>query len=277
MRNLVIIVAASLAIAAPASAQWVRQKEDPPPPQILQRVGIDQRLGVQVPLELPFRDEAGNAVTLGRYFGRRPVVLALVYYECPMLCNQVLNGLTETLRVMSFSAGREFDVVAVSFDPNEGPSLARSKKTTYMSKYGREGAANGWHFLTGTRQSSAALARAVGFRYEWDARSSQWAHGAGIMVLTPAGIVSRYFYGIEYGVRDVRLGLVEASNNTIGTVADQVKLLCYQYDPMTGKYGVVVLNAIRAGGVITIGALAAFIGIMLRRERRRAPGIHQNA
>jgi len=264
-------------MSAPASAQWVRQKEDPPPQQILQRVGIDQHLGTQLPLDLRFRDEAGRDVALGDYFGKRPVVLALVYYECPMLCNQVLNGLTQTLRVMSFNAGREFDVVAVSFDPNEGPSLARAKKTTYISKYGREGTSDGWHFLTGTRQSSAALAKAVGFRYEWDAQSNQWAHGAGIVVLTPKGVVSRYFYGIEYGVRDVRLGLVEASNNKIGTVADQVKLLCYRYDPMTGKYGMVVLNSIRVGGVLTVVALATFIGVMLRRERRSASGIHQNA
>lgn len=277
MKQVLFVLATSLAIAAPAGAQWVRPQQDPPPAQILSRVGIDQRLGTQVPLDLRFRDEEGRDVALGDYFGKRPVVLALVYYECPMLCNQVLNGLTQTLRVMSFSAGREFDVVAVSFDPNEGPSLAKAKKTTYVSKYGREDGAQGWHFLTGTRQSSSALARAVGFRYEWDAQSSQWAHGAGIMVLTPSGVVSRYFYGIEYGVRDVRLGLVEASSNKIGTVADQVKLLCYQYDPMTGKYGVVILNSIRLGAVLTVGLIAGFIVVMLRRERRNPSGIHQNA
>lgn len=277
MRHAFIALTVSLVIAAPASAQWVRQKEDPPPAQILQRVGLDQRLGAQVPLDLRFRDEAGREVALGDYFGKRPVILALVYYECPMLCNQVLNGLTQTLRVMSFNAGREFDVVAVSFDPNEGPSLAKAKKRTYVSKYGRQAGEDGWHFLTGTRQSSAALAKAVGFRYEWDAQTNQWAHGAGIMVLTPTGVLSRYFYGIEYGVRDVRLGLVEASNNKIGSIADQVKLLCYQYDPMTGKYGMVVLNTIRVGGVLTVLAMAGFIGLMLRRERSRAHGIHQNA
>lgn len=277
MRNTAIALAACFAIASPASAQWVRQKEDPPPAQIMQRVGIEQHLGTQVPLELKFRDEDGDEVALGKYFAGRPVILALVYYECPMLCNQVLNGLTETLRVMSLTAGREFDVVAVSFDPNEGPSLARSKKTTYLSKYGREEAAGGWHFLTGTRQSSAALASAVGFRYEWDSQSNQWAHGAGIIVLTPGGVVSRYFYGIEYGVRDVRLGLVEASDNRIGTLADKVTLLCYRYDPMTGKYGMVILNAIRIGGVLTVAAVAAFIAIMLRRERKSDHEIQQNA
>ncbi len=263
--------------AAPLSAQWTRQKEDPPPAQMVQRVGIDQHLGAQVPLDLPFRDEDGRDVRLGDYFGKRPVVLALVYYECPMLCNQVLNGLTQTMRVMSLNAGRDFDVVVVSFDPNEGPSLAHAKKIAYVSKYGRQDAASGWHFLTGTRQSSAALAKSVGFRYEWDAQSNQWAHGAGIMVVTPAGIISKYFYGIEYGVRDVRLGLVEASNNKIGTVADQVKLLCFRYDPMTGKYGMVILNLIRLGGALTLAALGTFIAVMLRRERRNAHGIHQNA
>ncbi len=277
MKHALLVLAAVMATAAPLSAQWTRQKEDPPPAQMVQRVGIDQHLGAQVPLDLRFRDEDGRDVRLGDYFGKRPVVLALVYYECPMLCNQVLNGLTQTMRVMSLNAGRDFDVVVVSFDPNEGPSLAHAKKIAYVSKYGRQDAAAGWHFLTGTRRSSAALAKSVGFRYEWDAQSNQWAHGAGIMVLTPAGIISKYFYGIEYGVRDVRLGLVEASNNKIGTVADQVKLLCFRYDPMTGKYGMVILNLIRLGGGLTLAALGTFIAVMLRRERRNAHGIHQNA
>lgn len=277
MRQAAVALAAVLAVAAPASAQWVHPKQDPPPQQIVQRVGIDQRLNSQVPLDLHFRDESGADVTLGSYFGKRPVILALVYYECPMLCNQVLNGLTQALRVMSLEAGRDFDVVAVSFDPNEGPALARAKKTTYMSKYGRENGARGWHFLTGTRASSAALASAVGFKYEWDENSKQWAHGAGIIVLTPRGVVSRYFYGIEYGVRDVRLGLVEASNNRIGSLADQVRLLCYQYDPTTGKYGFAIITAIRIGGVLTLLGLGILITVMLRRERKDAPGVHQNA
>ena len=258
--------------AAPVSAQWVTQRQDPPPQQVVQRVGIDQRLGAQVPLDLVFRDERGATVTLGSFFGKKPVVLALVYYECPMLCNQVLNGLTQSMKVMSFDVGREFDVLVVSFDPSEGSRLAAAKKASYISRYGRDGAAEGWHFLTGREASIAALARSVGFRYEWMDQSKQWAHGAGIMVLTPGGVVSRYFYGIEFGVRDLRLGLVEASNNRIGGMVDQIRLLCYQYDPMTGKYGLVVLTSIRAGGVITVAALGLFITIMLRRERRSVPG-----
>ena len=271
MKYVLFVLAACLATAAPASAQWVRQKQDPPPRQVTQSVGIDQRLESQVPLDLPFRDEHGRAVVLGDYFGRRPVILALVYYECPMLCNQVLNGLTQTLKVTSLNAGRDFDVVAVSFDPEEEPKLARTKKLAYVSKYGRQGAEDGWHFLTGSQESIAALTGAVGFRYRWDDTSQQWAHGAGIMVLTPRGVVSRYFYGIEFGVRDVRLGLVEASQNRIGNLADQVMLLCFQYDPMAGRYGVVAMNSIRVAGVLTVGALGTFILLMLRRERRSVP------
>jgi protein SCO1/2 len=262
---------ASLAVAAPASAQWIRQKQDPPPRQITQSVGIEQRLNAQVPLDLRFRDDHGRDVALGEFVGERPVVLALVYYECPMLCNQVLNGLTQTLKVMSLDVGRDFDVVAVSFDPKEETKLARTKKLAYVSKYGREKSTEGWHFLTGRQESIAALADSVGFRYRWDDTSQQWAHGAGIVLLTPGGVVSRYFYGIEYGVRDVRLGLVEASQNRIGSLADQVMLLCFQYDPMAGRYGVVAMNAIRTGGVLTIAVLGTFIAVMLRRERRSVP------
>jgi protein SCO1/2 len=271
MRVPVLALVASLALATSASAQWVRQKQDPPPRQVTQSVGIDQRLSAQVPLDLRFRDEQGRDVSLGAFFGARPVILALVYYECPMLCNQVLNGLTQTLKVMSLEAGRDFDVVAVSFDPREEPKLAKNKKLAYVSKYGRDGAADGWHFLTGSEQSIASLAGAVGFRYRWDEISEQWAHGAGIVLLTPGGVVSRYFYGIEYGVRDVRLGLVEASQNRIGNLADQVMLLCFKYDPLAGKYGVVAVNAIRVAGILTVGALGTFILIMLRRERRSVP------
>ena len=270
MKKLLLSGIAFFVIATPASAQWIRQKADPPPQQIVQRVGIDQHLNAQVPLDLAFRDEAGRPVTLGSFFTTRPVVLALVYYDCPMLCNQVLNGLTQALRVMRLEPGRDYEVIAVSFDPTEGPKLAAAKKAAYVSETDRPGAGTGWHFLTGTKEASAALAKAVGFRYEWQEGTRQWAHGAGIMVLTPRGVLSRYFYGIEYGVRDLRLGLVEASNHRIGGLADQLTLLCYQYDPMTGKYGLVVMNSIRAGGVLTVAALGIFITVMLRRERRSA-------
>ena len=273
MKTIACAVLVSLAMATSASAQWVRQRVEPPPPEVIKQVGIDQRLNSPVPLNLTFRDDRGREVALGDFFGNRPVILALVYYECPMLCNQVLNGLTQALRVMSLEAGRDFDVVAVSFDPREGAELAAAKKASYMKRYGRDGAESGWHFLTGSESSIEALAGAVGFRYRWEEASGQWAHGAGITVLTPKGVVSRYFYGIEYGVRDLRLGLVEASSHRIGNLADQLMLLCYQYDPMTGRYGAIALNSIRAGGVVTVGALAAFILVMLRRERRAAnPG-----
>jgi protein SCO1 len=266
----VVVALVLILVASPASAQWTRQRVDPPPPEILKRVGIDQRLNERVPLDLPFRDDRGREVTLGQYFGTRPVILALVYYDCPMLCNQILTGLTQTLRVLPFDAGREFDVVAVSFDPTEGPKLSGAKKAAYVSRYGREGAADGWHFLTGSQASITALTEAVGFRYEWEEQTRQWAHGAAIMVLTPSGVISRYFYGIEYGVRDVRLGLVEAADERIGSAADQLMLLCYKYDPMTGRYGMIALTSIRTGGVITVLALVSFIAVMLRRERKQS-------
>jgi protein SCO1/2 len=270
MKKAGLAAALAVALASPASAQWVRKRVEPPPPEVVRRVGIDQRLNAHVPLDLRFRDEQGVEVALGDLLGERPVVLALVYYECPMLCNQVLNGLTQALRVTSLTVGQDFDVIAVSFDPREGPELAAAKKASYVKRYDREGSAGGWHFLTGPEPSIKALADAVGFRYQWEEASSQWAHGAGITVLTPTGVVARYFYGIEYGVRDLRLGLVEASNNRVGTLADQITLLCYQYDPMTGKYGMIALNSIRIGGVLTVAALATLILVMLRRERRSA-------
>jgi protein SCO1/2 len=235
-------------------------------PPVLRDVGIDQRLNHQAPLHLSFRDEEGRAVRLGDYFGRRPVILALVYYECPMLCTQVLNGLVSALGVLSFDAGREFDVVAVSFDPGEGPELARAKKHAYLERYRRPGAERGWHFLTGAQPAIAELTRAVGFRYVYDERRDQFAHGAAVIVLTPSGRIARYFYGIEYAPRDLRLGLVEASANRIGSIADQVLLLCYHYDPASGRYGFVALTLVRIGGVLTVAAIVGFWIL----ERRRS-------
>lgn len=252
-----------LLFSAPAVAQPAGER-----PPILREVGIDQRLNQQVPLNLPFRDEEGRAVRLGDYFGRRPVILALVYYECPMLCTQVLNGLVGALGVLSFDAGREFDVVAVSFDPEEGAHLARAKKQTYLERYGRPGAERGWHFLTGGQPAITELTRAVGFRYVYDERLDQFAHGAAVTVLTPSGVIARYFYGIEYAPRDLRLGLVEASANRIGSAADQVLLLCYHYDPASGRYGFVALTLVRIGGVVTVAAFGVFLILERRRVRR---------
>lgn len=226
----------------------------------LDGIGIDQKLNAQAPLNAEFRDEAGRAVRLREYFdGTRPVILTLNYYECPMLCSLELNGLVRTLRQIPFTAGKEFTIVTVSFDPLEKPSLARLKKTAYLDDYGRAGATSGWHFLTGDDGPIRELTEAVGFRYRYDPVSRQYAHASGIVVLTPAGKVARYFYGIEYSPRDLRLALVDASAGAIGSPVDQVLLLCYQYNPATGKYAVFVTKSLRIGGLLTVIALAGFI------------------
>ncbi len=215
-------------------------------------------------------DEAGRDVRLGEYFGKRPVILALVYYECPMLCTQVLNGLVTALGVMNFEPGREFDVVAVSFNPREGPGLATQKKASYMERYKRPHTAGGWHFLTGKEDSITRLTQAVGFRYAYDESIGQFAHAAGIELLTPRGKIAKYYYGIEYSPRDIRLGIIEASDERIGTPIDDFLLLCYHYDPATGKYGAAVLRMVRAGGIAFVLALVSFLAVSLRRERARA-------
>lgn len=234
-------------------------------PDALRNVGIDQRLNHQVPRDLSFFDEAGRLVRLREYFGGKPVILSLVYYECPMLCTEVLNGLVSSLKVLSFDVGKQFVVVTVSFNPRETPALAAAKKEKYLQRYGRPAAA-GWHFLTGKQESIDELTKAVGFRYAYDAKTGQYAHASGIMVLTPEGNISRYFYGIEYAPRDLRLGLVEASANKIGSAVDQLLLFCYHYDPSTGKYSAIVMNFIRLGGIITVLVLGTFIGLSLRRK-----------
>jgi len=236
-------------------------------PGILSEIGIDQRIGEKLPLDLPFTDETGRAVRLGDFFGKRPVILALVYYECPMLCTQVLNGLVSALGVMNFEPGREFDVVAVSFNPKEGPGLAAQKKAAYMERYGRPHTVGGWHFLTGSEDSIRRLTSAVGFRYAFDDESKQFAHGAAIQVATPTGKLAKYFYGIEFSARDIRFGLIEASEERIGTPMDDVLLLCYHYDPSSGKYGAAVLGLVRLGAVATVLAFLVFLTVSLRRER----------
>ena len=268
-----IVVAVAAVVSAQSGPGGMRYEPGTPTgerPNILQEVRFDQRLDAQVPLDLLFRDESGAAVTLGAYFGRRPVVLALVYYECPMLCSQVLTGLVSALDVLKFDAGREFDVVAVSFNPKEGPGLATAKKRAYVERYKRPGTEGGWHFLTGPPESIAQLTQAVGFRYQWDDETQQFAHAAGVMVLTPAGRVSKYFYGIEYSPRDLRFGIIEASQQKIGTPADQLLLYCYHYDPTTGKYGVVAMALVRIGGMFTVLALVTFWIVTWRRDRRAA-------
>jgi protein SCO1/2 len=263
----------------PAGAAWAqsstpslyeRQSSSQPPanklPELLTEIGLDQKLDAQVPLDLPFTDEAGRDVRLGDYFGRKPVILTLVYYECPMLCTQVLNGLTSALGVLSFTVGREFDIVTVSFDPKETPELAAAKKAAYLDRYKREGAGTGWHFLTGDERSIAALTKAVGFRYAYNASIDQYAHVSGIIVLTPGGRLSRYFYGIEYGPRDVRLALVEAADRRIGTPADQLLLYCFHYDPKSARYSFAIMRVVRTLGIGTVLAMAAGIVMLRRRE-----------
>ena len=274
----VLALALTGVTAAPAFAQY---GEAPPAATaasrkegILSKVGIDQRIGEQLPLDLTFRDETGRDVRLGEFFGTRPVVLALAYYECPMLCTQVLNGMTGSLKTLSFDAGKDYDVVVVSIDPRDGYRMAAAKKATYVEQYGRPATAAGWHFLTGTDASIKPLANALGFRYAYDANLKQYAHGAAIYVATPKGVVSRYLLGIDYAPRDLRLALVEASSNRLGSVTDQVLLLCYHYDPTTGQYGAAVINAIRVGFIATVAAFLTFAFVSLRRERANARAEH---
>jgi protein SCO1/2 len=252
------VVAAAQQMGLPASSL----------PTMVQGVGIDQNLNAQIPLELKFKDETGQVVRLGQYFRNKPVVLALVYYECPGLCDLVLNGLSHTMGQISLNAGSDYEVVTVSFNPKESWQLATAKKANYLEKYQRPGAKEGWHFLTGDEASIKSLTETVGFHYNYDPISKQYAHASGIMVLTPEGKIARYFFGIEYKPRDFRLGLVEASANKIGTPADRVLLFCYHYDPTTGKYGMAITQVTRALGTATVLLLGGFVFIMLRRERQ---------
>jgi protein SCO1 len=238
-------------------------------PSALKKVGIDQRLNEQVPLDAVFKDEQGREVRLGDFFKGKPVVLSLVYYSCPMLCNQVLNGMLSSFRQVTFNAGEQFEVVTVSFDPRETPELAAAKKQTYVKAYNRPSANAGWHFLTGDEVNIKRLTEAVGFRYTYDEQTKQFAHASGIMVLTPEGKLARYFYGIEYPPKNLRLGLVEASQNQIGSPVDTLMLYCYHYDPATGKYGAVVMNIVKVAGVITIVLIAGLLLLLIRVGGRR--------
>lgn len=236
-------------------------------PEALRNVGFEQKLNDQIPLYLRFRDEDGMEVKLERYFATRPVILMFMYYECPHLCPLVLDGLVRSLKGLSFTVGNEFDVITVSIDPREEPQLAAAKKREYLPRYDRPGAESGWHFLTGEHTSIKSLTHAVGFRYAYDAKTDQYAHASGIVILTPQGRISRYFYGIEHSARDLRLSLVEASANKIGSLVDQLLLFCYHYDPATGKYSLVVMNVLRLAGLGTVLGLGGLIVVLLRRER----------
>jgi len=260
---LTAICAAPVQAAAPVQTPQSLKEQLP-------MIGIDQHLGAQLPLEASFRDEQGNSVRLGQFFGGKPVLLMLAYYECPGLCNAALNGMLRGMHGLAFTAGKEFEVVVISFDPREGPHLAAAKRRRYADQYARPGGEQGWHFLTGDADAIRQVTLAVGFRYRWDERTAQFAHASGLFVATPAGKLARYFYGVEYSPRDMRLALVEATDGTIGSPVDQVLLLCYHYDPLTGRYGVVIHRLLQGAGVLTLALLGGCIIFSLRRERRRA-------
>jgi protein SCO1/2 len=261
-----------LALALLATSAWGQMNNgvmSPPantrPPR-LENVGIEQHLDAQVPPDLTFRDETGKTVKLGDYFGRKPMILNLVYYNCTMLCGEALAGLASAMRLVKFDVGNEFDVVTVSFDPRETPEMAAAKKKDYVGRYGRPNAAAGWHFLTGQPDSINALTKAVGFQYQYDAQTNQYAHATAIMVLTPQGRISRYFYGVDFPPKDLRMGLVEASQGKIGNAVDAVLLYCYHYNPETGKYGAMVANILRLAAAATILIMGTFLFILWRLD-----------
>ncbi|MDB5384834.1 MAG: hypothetical protein JWM11_480 [Planctomycetaceae bacterium] len=273
---LIFVAMLTFVVSSPASAQrfatgpaYGTPAGKSPTADLLQDVGIEQHLDAQLPLDAMFRDEAGHEVRLGDYFTDKPVVLSLVYYRCPMLCTQVLNGFLKSSQAIPLEIGRDYEVVTVSFDPDETPEMAAEKKKSHTRAYRRDGAEQGWHFLTGDRAAIDRLAETVGFRYHYDPPSGQFAHASGIMIATPAGRLSRYLYGIEYSPRDLRLGLVESSAGKIGSPVDQVLLLCYHYDPLTGQYGLAIAGLLRIAGLLTVLVLGGFLVVMYRHERKR--------
>ena len=254
---------------APSAAGFKREAGVPSSqlPQALREIGFDQNLDQPVPLDTAFRDETGATVRLGDYFGKRPVVLVFAYYDCPMLCTLVINGLASALDLLSLEPGKDFEIVTVSFNPRDTPAMAAAKKAGYIQRYKRASAARSWHFLTGDQPSIDRLTKAAGFRYAWDAGTKQFAHPSGVIVLTPDGRLARYLFGIEYGPRDLRFALIEASAGNVGSPVDTLLLYCYHYDPMNGRYGLVIMQVMRLAGAATVLALGTFILVMVRRER----------
>lgn len=284
-RRIVLWSAAGLCVLVAGWIGAMNLRHDVPQPiaSVLKEVGFDQNLGQRVPLDLVFQDESGRDVELREFFGAKPVVLSFVYYQCPMLCTQVLDGVVHSLRAISLEPGRDFEIVTVSIDARDTSELAAKKKASYLAEYGHTDASSAWHFLTSrpkhvnksehvapTGDSAARLAKEVGFRYFYDESIAQFAHASGIVVLTGDGRISKYFYGIDYSPRDLRLALVEASSGDIGTWMDQALLLCYHYDPMTGTYGVAILAIIRIVAILTVILLALLLAALLRRERGSA-------
>jgi|KBSSwiStaDraftv2_1062776.scaffolds.fasta_scaffold33551_3 protein SCO1/2 len=266
-RTLLATLVAGL-MALPCFGQGMTKGIMSPPANVrppgLQNVGIEQHLDEQIPADLSFRDETGKPVHLGDYFGKKPMILNLVYYNCPMLCGEVLSGLEGALRVLKFDVGKEFDVLTVSFDPRETPDMATRKKAEFLKRYGRAGAAEGWHFLTGPQESIDALTKAAGFQYQYDPKTGQFAHATAIMILTPEGKIAQYYYGVDYAPKDLRLGLIQASENKIGTLADQVLLYCYHYDPTTGKYGAIISRVLKLAGIATLLGLGILMTVLIR-------------
>jgi protein SCO1 len=264
----ILTTAFALLISASAFGQGMTKGIMSPPANVrppgLLNVGIEQHLDEQIPADLNFRDETGKPVRLGDYFGKRPMILNLVYYNCPMLCGEVLSGLESAMRVMKFDVGKEYDVLTVSFDPRETPEMATKKKTEFLKRYGRAGAADGWHFLTGPQDSIDALTKAAGFQYQYDPKTGQFAHATAILLLTPGGKITQYYYGVEYAPKDLRLGLIQASQNKIGTLADQVLLYCYHYDPNTGKYGAIISRVLQLSALATILGLGTLMVVLIR-------------
>jgi protein SCO1 len=240
-------------------------------PAPLREIGFDQNLDQLIPLDVTFRNEAGATVRLGDYFGKRPVVLVFAYFDCPMLCTQVINGLASALDVLSLKPGEDFEIVTISFNPKDTPASASAKKANYIARYKQPGAAGAWHFLTGDQPSIDRVTQAAGFRYVWDNETQQFAHPTGVIVLTPDGRLARYLFGIEYGPRDLRMALVEASAGRVGNPVDSLLLYCYHYDPMTGRYGIAIMRTMRIAGAATVLLLGTFVFVMLRREKHRAP------
>ncbi|HEY7392145.1 MAG TPA: SCO family protein [Bryobacteraceae bacterium] len=274
--SLGLMVGALVVSAQPGQPEPVQQSYSlvnpdlkPKVPKALEGVGIDQKLDQQLPLNAQFKDEAGRTVTLGSFFHGKPVLLAPVYYRCPMLCTQILNGMVGALKAVSFDPGRDFEVVAFSFDPKDTPETASAKRVNYVKRYGRPNTANGFHFLTGDEANIKLVTEAIGFHYRYDPITDQFAHASGLMLATPEGRLSRYFYGVEYSPRDLRLGLVESSAHKIGTPVDAVLLFCFHYDPATGKYGAVAMNSLRAGGAVFVLVCGSFLFVAWRRDKRR--------
>lgn len=264
MKTIALALFAFAALSPPA----VGRPAQPKLPPELQGIGIDQHLNTPLPLDTQFRDESGRATTLGAYFGQRPVLLALVYYTCPMLCNQILTGVAAGLRPLSLRPGRDFNVVAISINPAETPADAAGKRNFVTRRYSSKAGTEGWHFLVGNQAAIQAVAHAVGFRYRYDPASKMFFHASGVMAVTPKGRLARYFYGVDYEPKDLKLGLIEASNNKIGSIVDQILLFCYHYDPKTGKYGAVVMNILRGASAAALVILGIALALLWMRDLR---------